>query len=128
VTLSETAAGWAATALLAAVGALFTVMGATRARAAEVELEAPHAVPASRNGQRRRAQAVGRQYAGWAVLASVVTIASAMPSAIVLRHIDLQASVSWQRCGLVAVGFVWLVVALRLWVRALKLMRASWLD
>ena len=128
MTLSQDAAGWVATILFAALATLFAVTSVARSRAAEVEAEAPHAVPASRNGQRRKAQAVGRLYLGWALLGTVVTLAAAIPSAIVLSDVYPDAPISWQQCALVVVALLWLAAAVRMWVRAARLLKGSWLN
>ena len=127
MTLNESAAGWVAGILLAALGALFSVMSSARTRAGDLEQEMPSAVPATRNGQRRTAQAVGRGYIGWALVATAVTVAACVPSVVVLANIDTQAPISWQRCGLVAVSVVWIVATVRTWTHARRLLKASWL-
>lgn len=126
--MSETAAGWAAPILFAALVAYFNVMGAARTRAEKAELEPPHAVPASRNSQRREARAVGRLYSWWALLASAVTVVIAIPVWIVFTDFNPAAPVSWQRCALVVVDLLWLAAAVRTWVRARRLLKADWLS
>ena len=128
LTLDEAAAGWLAAILTGALGALFSAMSSARTLAVEVEQEAPSAVPATRNGQRRKARAVGQRYRGWALLASAVSLAAAVPSVVVLRDIDPDSQISWQRCGLVAVTVVWAVATTRMWMRASRLRTAAWLD
>ena len=128
LTLDEAAAGWLAALLAGALGAFFSAMSSARTLAGAIEQETPSAVPATRNGQRRRARAVGQRYLGWALLASAVGLAAAVPSVVVLHDVDFDSQISWQRCGLVAVTVVWAVATARIWMRASKLLTGAWLD
>lgn len=119
---------WMVASLIGLLGLGFTVSGATRSDAKTAEDTMPSPVPATLRAQRESAKGVGRRYAMWALLASFVTLASAIPVVVICRDVDRAMPVSLPRVSFVLVWVAWVVVASRLWWRSFVLTRASWLS
>jgi putative copper export protein len=125
--VSETVAATIAAPLLPALALLYTGMGRARAQADEIEQAMPSAVAVTRRAQRRRAREIGRRYTAWAAVAALITIAAGVPAVAVVSELDRDAPISWQRCLLIAVTAVWLIVAISISTHARRLHNATWL-
>jgi len=125
--VSETVAATIAAPLLPALALLYTAMGQARAQADEIERARPSAVAATRRAQRRRSRDIGGRYIAWAAVAAVITIAAGVPSVTVVSELDRDASISWQRCLLIIITAVWLIVTIFISIHARKLHTATWL-